>query len=85
MGHSEFDLERMKAARNGTGPSFTLDGVSITASIDVGGHVRLVPECTEPANPNQMEFTSRMVLRLQPVDLVSNRLVGWLLQRLESW
>lgn len=44
MGHSNFDLERMKAAREGTEPTCTLDGVSITASIDVGGHVRLVRE-----------------------------------------
>lgn len=40
MGHSDFDLDRMKAARDGTSPTCTLDGVSITASINVGGHVR---------------------------------------------
>lgn len=41
MGHNDFDLEKMKAAREGTERTHTLDGVSITAPIDVGGHVRL--------------------------------------------
>lgn len=41
MGHNGFDLEKMKAAREGTEQTYTLDGVSITAPIDVGGHVRL--------------------------------------------
>lgn len=41
MGHNDFGLERMKAAREGTEGTCTLDGVSITAPIDVGGHVRL--------------------------------------------
>lgn len=41
MGHSDFDLDRMKAAREGTKPTTTLDGVPVTASMDVGGHVRL--------------------------------------------
>lgn len=42
MGHSDFDLDRMKAAREGTGANSTLDGVSVTAWIDVGGNLRLV-------------------------------------------
>eukprot|EP00752_Nemacystus_decipiens_P013794 g12246.t1 len=40
MGHSDFDLDKMKAAREGTAQSYTLDGVPITAPILVGGHVR---------------------------------------------
>eukprot|EP00903_Cladosiphon_okamuranus_P016056 g14823.t1 len=40
MGHNDFDLERMKAAKDGTEHTYTLDGVSMTAPIDVGGHVR---------------------------------------------
>ncbi|CAM9950179.1 unnamed protein product [Scytosiphon promiscuus] len=40
MGHSEFDLDRMKAAKEGTEPTSTLDGISATASIDVGGNLR---------------------------------------------
>ncbi|CBJ33282.1 C2H2 zinc finger protein [Ectocarpus siliculosus] len=40
MGHNEFDLEKMKARRDGTVPTQTLDGVTVTAAIDVGGHVR---------------------------------------------
>lgn len=40
MGHTDFDLEKMKAARDGTRPTVTVDGLSITSSIDVGGRVR---------------------------------------------
>ncbi|CAM9601321.1 unnamed protein product, partial [Ectocarpus sp. 13 AM-2016] len=40
MGHNEFDFEKMKARRDGTVPTQTLDGVTVTAAIDVGGHVR---------------------------------------------
>ncbi|CAM9499132.1 unnamed protein product, partial [Ectocarpus sp. 12 AP-2014] len=40
MGHNEFDLEKMKARRDGKVPTQTLDGVTVTAAIDVGGHVR---------------------------------------------
>lgn len=40
MGHNDFDLEKMKAAREGTEQTYTLDGVSITAPVDVGGRVR---------------------------------------------
>lgn len=46
MGHSDFDLERMRAARDGTGPTRILDGgVPMTAEIDVGGRVRSVRGC----------------------------------------
>ncbi|CAB1100558.1 unnamed protein product [Ectocarpus sp. CCAP 1310/34] len=40
MGHNEFDLEKMKARRDGTVPTQTLDGVTVTAAIDVDSHVR---------------------------------------------
>lgn len=40
MGHSQFDLDKLKAARKGREAGLTPDGKSITGSIDVGRHAR---------------------------------------------
>lgn len=58
MGHNEFDLEKMKERRDGTGPTQTLDGVTVTAAIDVGGHVRLVGGTSEGTMVNTCRCTA---------------------------
>lgn len=71
MGHGTFDRERMEAARDGTAAACTLDGVSITASIDVGGHVRLVADYRASATTGFYSAEGcRLALRLASIGLV---------------
>lgn len=64
MGHSDFDRDRMRAAREGTEGTCTTDGLSITAPVDVGGRVRLAgghPSETNNSNKRMDSLNSKVV------------------------